>query len=76
MKVKTSITISKEIIKEIDELSSQYGSRSVLIEQAIREFLDAEARRRRDLQDIDILDRNADALNQEAVDVLSYQVDI
>lgn len=76
MKIKTSITLSEEIIREIDELSSQYGNRSALIEQAIRDFLAAEAKRRRDLQDIEILNRRADALNKEGEDVLSYQVDI
>ena len=76
MKIKTSITLSEEIIREIDELSSQYGNRSLLIEQAIRAFLAAEAKRKRDIQDIEILNRRADALNKEAKDVLSYQVDI
>ena len=76
MKIKTSITLSEEIIREIDELSSQYGNRSVLIEQAIRDFLAAEANRRRDLQDIEILNQRADVLNKEAEDVLSYQVDV
>jgi len=76
MKIKTSITLSEEIIREIDELSSQYGNRSALIEQAVREFLAAEAKRRRDLQDIEILNRRADTLNKEAEDALSYQVDI
>ena len=76
MKIRTSITLSEEIIREIDELSSQYGNRSALIEQAIRDFLAAEAKRRRDLRDIEILNRRADALNKEGEDALSYQVDI
>jgi metal-responsive CopG/Arc/MetJ family transcriptional regulator len=76
MKIKTSITISEEIIKQIDALSSQYGNRSILIEKAIREFLMAESRRRRDVQDMDILNRNADALNKEATDVLAYQMNL
>ena len=76
MKIKTSITLSEEILKEVDKLSSRYGNRSVLIEQAIREFLAAGEKRRRDLQDIEILNRRADALNKEAEDVLSYQVDL
>ncbi len=76
MKIKTSITLSEEIIREIDELSGQYGNRSVLIEQAIRDFLAAEAKRRQDLQDIEILNQRADALNKEAEDVLTYQVDV
>ena len=76
MKIKTSITISEEIIKEIDALSGRYGNRSILIEKAIREFLLAETRRKRDLQDMDILNRSANNLNKEAADVLSYQGDI
>ena len=76
MKRKTSITLSEEIIREIDKLCSQYGNRSLLIEQAIRDFLAAEAKRKRDIQDIEILNQRADALNKEAKDVLSYQVDI
>ena len=76
MKVKTSITLSEEIIREIDELSNQYGNRSLFIEKAIQHFLAAEAKRKRDLQDIEILNRRADALNKEAADALSYQVDL
>ena len=76
MKIKTSITLSKEILDAVDQLSSQYGNRSILIEQAIREFLITMARRRRDLQDIEILNRRADVLNKEAEDVLAYQVDL
>ena len=53
MKIKTSITLSEEVLKEVDKLSSRYGNRSVLIEQAIREFLAAGEKRRRDLQDVD-----------------------
>ncbi len=76
MKIKTSITLSEDLIREIDELSGRFGNRSALIEKAIRDFLTAEAKRRRDLQDIEILNRRADALNKEAEDVLSYQVDV
>ena len=76
MKVKTSITISEDLIREIDELSSQYGNRSALIEKAIRDFLTAEANRRRDIKDVEILNRRSDALNKEAEDVLAYQVDL
>ncbi len=75
MKVKTSITLSEELIRQIDALSSQYGTRSALIEQAVRDFLTAQAKRTRDAQDLEILNRRAEALNVEAADVLSYQVD-
>lgn len=76
MKVKTSVTLSEELISQIDALSSQYGTRSALIEQAVRDFLAAAAKRTRDAQDLEILNRRADVLNAEAKDVLSYQAEL
>lgn len=75
MKVKTSVTLSEELIRQIDALSGQYGTRSALIEQAVRDFLTAQAKRTREAQDLEILNQRAEALNVEAEDVLSYQVD-
>ena len=76
MKVKTSITLSEELIRAMDALSSQYGTRSALIEQAVRHFLATVAQRQREAQDLEILNRRAEALNVEAADVLSYQVEL
>jgi len=75
MKVKTSISLSQDLMRKIDGLAGRYGNRSLLIERAIREFLTSQAKRTRDLKDLDILNSRADALNREAEDVLSYQVD-
>ena len=38
MKVKTSITLSAELIRQIDALASQYGTRSALIAQAVNQM--------------------------------------
>ena len=76
MKIKTSVTLSEELLQQIDALLSQYGTRSALIEQAVRDFLTAQAKRRRDAQDLEILNRRAETLNAEAADVLSYQVEL
>ena len=76
MKVKTSITLSEELVAEIDKLSEHYGNRSAFVEQAVRAFLADGARRARDASDLAILNRRADALNAEARDVLGYQVDV
>jgi len=76
VKVKTSISLSQDLVRKIDDLASRYGNRSLLIERAIREFLSSQAKRTRDQRDLDILKRRADALNKEAEDVLSYQVDV
>lgn len=76
MKVKTSLTLSEELMHKIDSLLDQYGTRSALIEQAVRDFLAAETQRHRDRQDLEILNRRAEALNAEATDVLAYQAEL
>lgn len=76
MKVKTSITLSEELLHKIDALSSQYGTRSALIEQAVRDFLATAAKRTREAQDLEIFNQRAEALNAEATDVLSYQIEL
>ena len=76
MKVKTSITISEELIKIIDELFTGQKNRSEFIEEAVRDFIKRQAERKRDLEDLNILNKNADKLNREAEDVLSYQVNL
>lgn len=76
MKVKTSVTLSEDIVAEIDRLAGPTKNRSAVIERAVREFAAAEARRRRDARDREILDKQAEPLNREAEDVLTYQVDV
>jgi metal-responsive CopG/Arc/MetJ family transcriptional regulator len=66
VKIKTSVTLSEELIQQIDALSNQYGTRSALIEQAVRAFLAAQAQRTHDAQDLKILNRRAETLNTEA----------
>ncbi|MEK6657821.1 MAG: ribbon-helix-helix domain-containing protein [Nitrospirota bacterium] len=76
MKIKTSITLSDEIIKDIDEVFGRTQNRSKFIENVLRDFIRKQAQKKRDLKDLDILNNKADALNKEAEDVLSYQVNL
>jgi metal-responsive CopG/Arc/MetJ family transcriptional regulator len=76
MKVKTSITLSQDLLRAADVLAPQYGSRSELMETALRAFIDDLERRRRDALDADILDRQAERMNAEAREVLGYQADL
>jgi metal-responsive CopG/Arc/MetJ family transcriptional regulator len=73
MKRKISITLSKDLLRQIDRLIGEEGNRSQLIERAIREYLANTARRERDDTDREILNRCADSLNEEALDVSDYQ---
>ena len=76
MKIKTSITLSEEILLEIDKISGESRNRSAFIEIAIRDFLKKRAKKIRDDRDLEILNKNSKRLNREAEDVLSYQVEL
>lgn len=76
MKVKTSITLSEDLMQSIDAFPGGRKNRSGLIEKALRDYLDRQARLKRDLDDLAILNKKAEKLNREAADVLSYQADV
>jgi metal-responsive CopG/Arc/MetJ family transcriptional regulator len=74
MKVKTSITLSQQVLQLIDKHSQDFRSRSEFMEQAARSLLASLARTEAERRDLEIINRNADRLNAEAEDVLAYQV--
>ena len=76
MKVKASVTLSEDLMSQIDAQSERFGNRSAFIEQAVRHFLAVEGQRARDAQDLAILNARAESLNEEAADVLSFQIDL
>lgn len=77
MRVKTSISLDPSTLAELDEIAGSRvgsaGSRSRLIEEAILAFVERWRRRRREAQDLAILNRAADELNREMEDILTYQ---
>ena len=74
MKVKTSITLSRAVLEEIDRRSEQFHSRSGFLETAAVALLRELTRKETEQRDLDIINRRADALNAEADDVLGFQV--
>lgn len=72
MKVKTSVTLSEELLQEISKLAGR-SNRSAIIEEATWRYLRARKREVRDRRDRELIDDRADALNAEAADVLDYQ---
>jgi len=76
MKVKTSITLSEDIITTVDQLAKEGESRSEAIERLLRERFAERAQQARDLRDLELINKNADQLNEEARDVLKYQVEL
>jgi metal-responsive CopG/Arc/MetJ family transcriptional regulator len=76
MRVKTSIILFEELVKALDQYSRSYKNRSEFIEAAIWSFIRQIIRDQQNARDIEIVNRHADRLNAEALDVLSYQVQL
>lgn len=77
MKVETTISLAPELLQELDRIlaNNGYGSLSDLIEEALRNFLSQGEQPARSSDDLELINRNADRLNEEAQDVLTYQVE-
>lgn len=74
VKTKTSVTLSDELLKAIGQYEKKYKNRSEFIETAIWTFVKQLAYEQQNIYDIELINKNAERLNQEAMDVLSYQV--
>ena len=72
MKVKTSVTLSEELLHAI-ETEVKTENRSAFIERAVWDHLKALRREARDRKELDAIDSYAENLNSEALDVLDYQ---
>jgi metal-responsive CopG/Arc/MetJ family transcriptional regulator len=74
MKIKTSITLSQELLETIEHLPEHYGNRSLFLETAAWAYIRQLQRSEQAARDIEILNRRADYLNEEVNDALTYQV--
>jgi len=74
MKIKTSVTLSKDVLQAADKLSRRYKNRSEFIEAALRAYIAQAIRDEQNARDLEIINQRADQLNEEALDVLAYQV--
>lgn len=66
MKVKTSVTLSKELMDTIDTKSSGHKSRSDFIENAVWKYISYVSREGQNKRDLEIINKNAVFLNDEA----------
>jgi len=74
MKVKTSVTLSEELLQAISAETSS-DNRSAFIETATWEYLELRRKRVRDRRETELISANADLLNDEARDALEFQDD-
>jgi metal-responsive CopG/Arc/MetJ family transcriptional regulator len=73
MKVKTSVTISDDVLRAVDSLSGPRSNRSAFIETAVRRFVEHLRRERRNAKDLEVINRRSKRLNREAAEVLELQ---
>jgi metal-responsive CopG/Arc/MetJ family transcriptional regulator len=73
VKIKTSLTLSEDLVASIDKLAGRKISRSAFIEQILRESLTHRAQARKNARDVAAINRHAAQLNVEMSDALSFQ---
>ena len=73
MKEKTSVTLSKEVLAGIDRIAGSKQSRSAFIEAVLAQYLKERIRAQRDARDLELINRNAEQLNRDALDGLGDQ---
>ncbi len=76
MKEKTSITLSSDLLADVDRSAGSARSRSAFIERVLREHFKQEVREAINRRDAELINANIDYLNREALDVLRYQAPI
>lgn len=75
MKLKTSLTLSEDLVEALDKLAGPDVSRSSFIEDILRDFVDGRAQERKNAREVAALNRQAAKLNAEMKDVLAFQAD-
>ena len=71
--MKTSVTLSEDLLKLVDQVARKGEARSQVLERLAREGLTARLRREAGERDRARIDDQADALNAEVEDLLRYQ---
>ena len=73
MKINTSVTLSEYLLQEIDNMSTGKINRSAFIETAVKSYINQKMKQEQQKRDLEILNKQADRLNNEAEDVLFFQ---
>jgi metal-responsive CopG/Arc/MetJ family transcriptional regulator len=76
MKKKTSITLSKDVLKDVDRLAGSKHSRSAFIERVLRRYLRQRDKAALHARDLQLINNAAERLNHEAAEVLDYQASV
>jgi metal-responsive CopG/Arc/MetJ family transcriptional regulator len=73
MKIDTTVCLSDDVVAALDARAHDPEERSELVEAALRAYL-LHCRARDASRDLEIINARSAELNEEAQDVLSYQI--
>lgn len=73
MKLKTSVSLSEECLRDLDEWVGEGANRSALIEAAVVEYIARRRRAARGHEDRRIIAANAKSLERDVLETLEFQ---
>jgi metal-responsive CopG/Arc/MetJ family transcriptional regulator len=76
MKEKTSITLSSDVLAQVDRNAGSKASRSAFIESVLREYFKAKVREAINARDLELINAHADYLTRESRELDEYQAPI
>jgi metal-responsive CopG/Arc/MetJ family transcriptional regulator len=78
-KVKTTITLPKDLLNEVDIFAKDFRNRSEFVEKALRDLVERKKLQKKPKltreEEIAILNRIADEQQEEILETLEYQTD-
>jgi metal-responsive CopG/Arc/MetJ family transcriptional regulator len=72
-KMKTSLTLSRDVVRAIDRVAGKKRSRSAVVDDVLRGYLSYRRRAAANASDVEKINHFADELSAEMQDVLGYQ---
>ncbi|HEX8737429.1 MAG TPA: hypothetical protein VF721_19000 [Pyrinomonadaceae bacterium] len=75
MRVRTSVTLPKELLIKVDALAGKKHKRSKIVESALRDYVAKANRNELNLRDIEIINQNADLINKQVEETLEFQAE-
>ena len=75
MRVRTSVTLPKDLLVQVDALVSKNRRRSAVVETALVEYVAKERPKSANLRDIKIINKNAELINRQVEETLEFQAE-
>ncbi len=75
MRVRTSVTLPKDLLVKVEALAGKKHKRSAIVELALRDYVAKENGRKLNREDIKIINANADLINKQVEETLEFQAE-